>query len=319
MCIDGGPRTSGQFGLLLLASLFYSASAATTQPPPARTAVFDGSVRSFLAKNCYACHNTKLQSGKLNLESYKTVTAVSQDRDRWEDILQKIKSGEMPPKGVPRPNTAEVKVVTGWIEAEFERADRLAKPDSGRVTARRLNRAEYNNTIRDLLGTTLRPADTFPQDDSGYGFDNIGDVLSLSPVLMEKYLAAAEKVARNALFGPEMMRPAIVRYQPPFRRKADGTAGTTYKGTQNYTLTNYDFTGLTMPSAVHFTHRFPVDAEYLFRCTPGGQRPGGSDPIQVAVWIDGKMVGSKQVDPLSGDGGVADISGQTREVRSRVT
>src|SRR5207249_5995168 len=139
--------------------------------------------------------------------------------------IRKIRTVKMPPKGSPRPNESELKTVTAWIENEFDRVDQLAQADPGHVTARRLNRAEYNNTVRDLLGVDLHPADSFPQDDSGYGFDNIGDVLSLSPVLMEKYLAAAEKVSRAALFGPEVMKPALVRYQPPFRRRANGTAG----------------------------------------------------------------------------------------------
>src|SRR5467141_2035736 len=91
----------------------------------------------------------------------------------------------------------------------------------GRVTARRLNRVEYDNSVRDLLGVDLHPADDFPQDDSGYGFDNIGDVLSLSPVLMEKYLTAAEKISRTAIFGVEPLKPTLVRLratvqsQPP--------------------------------------------------------------------------------------------------------
>ena len=92
--------------------------------------------------------------------------------------------------------------ITGWIEAAFARQDAQAAPDPGRVTARRLNRVEYDNTVRDLLGVSLRPALDFPQDDSGYGFDNNGDVLSLSPALMERYVTAAERVARAALFGP---------------------------------------------------------------------------------------------------------------------
>ena len=90
-----------------------------------------------------------------------------------------MRTGEMPPKGFPPPKPADVKLVTDWVHQELERAERQVAPDPGRVTARRLNRAEYNNTIRDLLGVDLRPADEFPQDDSGYGFDNIGDVLSL--------------------------------------------------------------------------------------------------------------------------------------------
>ena len=84
-----------------------------------------------------------------------------------------------------------------------------SKPDPGRVTARRLNRYEYNNTIRDLLAINFRPADDFPADDSGYGFDNIGDVLSLSPVLMEKYLHAAEKIARTAIVIDALPKPTL--------------------------------------------------------------------------------------------------------------
>jgi len=82
------------------------------------------------------------------------------------------------------------------------------------------------------------------------------------------------------------MKPALARYQPPFRRRANGTAGGSFNGPQTYTITDYDLTGLTMPSAIHITHRFPVDAEYVFRATPAGQRPGGSDPYR---WLSGWM------------------------------
>ena len=97
---------------------------------------------------------------------------------------------------MPRP--AEMDAVIQFLQDEFEKADRNLKPDPGRVTARRLNRAEYTNTIRDLLAVDFRAEKSFPTDDLGYGFDNIGDVLTISPVLMEKYLAAAgdDRVAR---------------------------------------------------------------------------------------------------------------------------
>src|SRR6185503_1093672 len=164
--------------------------------PPARQAqktedtdAFSKTIQPFLATNCYICHNASLKSGELNLEAYKTQASMTEDRDRWEKVLHKLRAGEMPPKGRPRPERAEVEKVCRLIESQLERGDQSAKPDPGRVTARRLNRTEYNNTVRDLLGVDLRPADDFPQDDSGYGFDNIGDVLSLSPVLMEKYFA----------------------------------------------------------------------------------------------------------------------------------
>ena len=158
---------------------------------------FAHTVQPFFAKNCYACHSAQIQTSGLNLQAL-TAASVTQNRDQWETILSKLSTGEMPPKAMPRPNDADLKLVTAWIRGEFDRADRTAKPDPGRVTARRLNRAEYNNTVRDLLGVDFQPADDFPQDDSGYGFDNNGDVLSLSVVQMEKYLSAAEMVARTA-------------------------------------------------------------------------------------------------------------------------
>ena len=119
----------------------------------------------YLSSNCYMCHNAQAKSGGLDLELFKTTDAILKDRAVWEHVLQKVRTGEMPPKGMPRPEAAETKAFLGWVEGEFERADRLAKPDPGRVTARRLNRDEYNNTVRDLLGVDTRPADDFPQDD----------------------------------------------------------------------------------------------------------------------------------------------------------
>jgi mono/diheme cytochrome c family protein len=246
---------------------------------PANALSFEKTVQPFLAANCYACHNSRLQSGGLNLEVYKTRNTVLQDREQWERISQKMRTGEMPPKSMPRPNKTEALAVLKWIDGEFARGDRLIKPDPGRVTARRLNRAEYNNTVRDLLGVNLRPADDFPQDDSGYGFDNIGDVLSLSPVLLEKYLAAAEKVARAAVFGPEQLKPTLTRKGAMGQRIIPQTTP----------LFDYDVTGLSLPNAIQATHRFPVDGEYNLRVFLGGIRPAGSEALQISLWIDGQQ------------------------------
>ena len=125
----------------------------------------------------------------------------------------------MPPKGARQPSDADRANAVDWLRAELDRIDRTAPPDPGRVTARRLNRAEYNYTIHDLLGVDFRPADGFPQDDAGYGFDNNGDVLSLSITQMEKYLSAAETVARRAVYGAESVKPVTTRYQPHGRRR----------------------------------------------------------------------------------------------------
>lgn len=271
------------------------------QTPPT---AFDKSVQPFLAKTCYACHNSKVKTADVDLQQFKTADSIVKEADLWEKAVEKMRTGEMPPKGFPPPKPADVKLVTDWVHQELERAERQVAPDPGRVTARRLNRAEYNNTIRDLLGVDLHPADEFPQDDSGYGFDNIGDVLSLSPVLMEKYMSAAEKVIRAALFGPEKLKPTVARFQPNYR---------------DYPLTrkplfDYDLTGLSMPNSLHATYRFPVDGEYVFSVVPEGRRPHGSDAVQMAFWLDGKQVKVLEVDAPS-DGSSLDLFGQAREFR----
>jgi cytochrome c553 len=270
---------------------------------PAR-AQFQKTVQPFFAKNCYTCHNEKLTSGGLNLEQYKTSDAVVTNREKFETVLQKLQAGEMPPKGMPRPAAADLKAVETWIQAEFDRADAAIKPNPGRVTARRLNRAEYNNTVRDLLAVDFHPADDFPQDDSGYGFDDIADALSLSPVLMEKYLAAAEKITRRAIFGQENLKPTVVRHQPPYREGTDGGNNSRFLEKIPWTITNYDLTGLTLPSAVHFIHSFPADADYEFRIDPEGNRPRPSDPFQVAVWIDGKQLTTVQFEATANGTGM---------------
>jgi hypothetical protein len=189
----------------------------------------------------------------------------------------------------------------------------LIKPDPGRVTARRLNRAEYNHTVRDLLGVDLRPADDFPQDDSGYGFDNIGDVLSLSPVLMEKYLASAERVARTAVFGHELLKPTLVRHRASGQRIIPSPVP----------LLDYDLTGLTLPNAIHITHRFPVDGEYIIRAFLGGSRPVGSEPLRIGLWIDGQQAQALELDPTKtaafDEQDRQDLGGKVLEFRARVT
>ena len=227
--------------------------AATTPAPHAASLrdahTFEETVKPFIKSNCLTCHSARRKKGDLNLEQYQSIDAVTEDADRWEEVIRKLRAGEMPPpeEEEPRPEPEQVEKVTGLVEQAIARADAARGPTAGRVTARRLNRAEYNNTVRDLLGVDLRLADGFPQDDSGYGFDNIGDVLSLSPVLMEKYLAAAEQIARTAVFGPEPLKPALTKLQPLTGRIQPSPTP----------LDDYDLTGLTLPNALHAT---PADS-----------------------------------------------------------
>ena len=269
--------------------------AAPQSQTPAGGASFANSVQPFLARNCYVCHNAKLASGSLNLEAYTTAAAIAGDRDQWETILQKLQAGEMPPKAMPRPDPAALQTVTKWIQGELDRTGRAAPPNPGRVTARRLNRAEYDNTVRDLLGVDFHASEDFPQDDSGYGFDTIGDVLSLSPVLMEKYLSAAERIAGIALFGPGPVKPVAVLHQPPYRAALDG-GDDRRLGDPPWTVRDYDLTGLSLPSALHVMHTFPAEGEYEFRIDPEGNRPQPSDGFQVVLWIDGKPAHTVEIE-----------------------
>ena len=266
------------------------------------------SVQPFLATSCYGCHNEKLKTADVNLEGLKTAKSLADDPELWEKVITKLRDGTMPPKGLPRPKQADVEAVTKWIGEELTRAELATKPDPGRVTARRLNRAEYNNTVRDLLGVDFRPADDFPQDDSGYGFDNIGDVLSLSPVLLEKYLKAAEAVVHTALYGPEKRKPTALRSQPP------GQEFELFPTAQ----ADYDVTGLSMPNSLHAVLRFPADGEYVIRAALEGRRPNGSEPVHIGIFVDGKQVHVLDIDEPS-DGGSIDLFGAQREFRTRVT
>lgn len=298
---------------LLAALPVVSLALAAPPRPAARTTDggFTKTVKPLLARHCVACHNPKSKQGGLNLQALGTPAALASHRHQWEQVAEKLRTGEMPPPGSPRPDAGQVQAATHWLAAEFERQDRLAPPQPGRVTARRLNRAEYDNTVRDLLAVQFRPADDFPQDDSGYGFDNIGDVLSLSPVLMEKYLAAAEKVARTALFGPERLKPTLLRFRPDGGRVLPSPKP----------LTDYDLTGLTMPNALHLSHRVPVEGEYTVRAVLSGDRPLASEPLSVALWVDGRQVETREVDPAKTASFEIDrqtLSGKTADFRVRL-
>lgn len=265
------------------------------------------SVLSFISNSCTPCHNAKLKSGDIDLKSLQSANTFEHDREIWEKVAEKLKTGQMPPPGTPHPSSEASLGVTTWLQAEFTRQDRLIQPTPGRVSARRLNRAEYNNTIRDLLGVDIRPADNFPADTAAFGFDNISDALTLSPVLLEKYVDAAERAVRTALFGPERLKPSNIHYSAPVR--INDSRG---RNSLPRDLSNYDLTGLSTVHSAHFIHRFPVDAEYNFRLVLNGHRPNQSEPAHPAFYIDGKLIKELEID-------ATDLEGQILEVRTRVT
>ncbi len=174
---------------------------------------FQADVRPLLAQYCYGCHGARKKGG-LDLRVYSNTASVLQAREEFQKVLRNLRGHIMPPEHKPQPTPAQREMLAAWLQSELFYCD-CAQPDPGRVTLRRLNRTEYNNTIRDLLGVTWQPAEDFPADDVGYGFDNIGDVLSLPPVLLEKYLASAEKVLSAVIVAhapyPEGYRRVFIR------------------------------------------------------------------------------------------------------------
>ena len=214
----GGGEAPGADALVAAASPSSSADKALA----AREATegFAKNAAPFLAKHCVSCHGPKKQNADLTLDRKFDEKTIQEDREIWENVLEMVRTGEMPPKDKKheRPDPAEVEPALRAIETALAQFDCTNLRNPGRVTIRRLNREEYNNTIRDLVGLDFKPADDFPNDDIGYGFDNIGDVLSLSPLLLEKYLAAAESIMDKAIVVAEPTKPSKarldVRYSP---------------------------------------------------------------------------------------------------------
>jgi len=238
------------------------------------SATFESTVSPIFTKTCLPCHNDRVASGGLNIGPFTNASSLTAHREEWERILQKIRTGEMPPKGMPRPPATQTEALIKFVEEKWEAADSKIAADPGRVTARRLNRNEYSNTIRDLLGVEFRAEKDFPTDDSGYGFDNIGDVLTISPVLMEKYISAAERIAARAIGADPLPKKPL---------------------TAEYSRTNGQLRRIDYSTA-EATHRVDWDAEYVVRIGLPGERGADAKPVPLAIFMDGKKLDEKVVE-----------------------
>ncbi len=247
----------------------FAVSPQTAHPEASNGAAFDTNVAGFVKQNCAMCHNEQLKTAGLALTHYHDTAAMLHDRPVWEKVVARLRTHEMPPKGLPQPAPEQVTAVTNWIEAQFAEFDRTSKPDPGHLTAHRLNRAEYNNTIRDLIAVKFKPAADFPADDSGYGFDNIGDVLSVSPVLMEKYLTAAKKIAAEAIPSGGLPKATRMRYSPDHPLKE---------------------------IRLELEHKFdlPAEGDYDVRAAVSGRK----DAFRIQMELDGKPIQASDV-PIS--------------------
>ena len=162
----------------------------------------------FVEKHCVHCHGEKKPKGDVSLHAFKDEASILKARKTWIRVLDQLRSGEMPPQGRPKPSFDDAERFTKAVHGIFERFDRTAKPDPGVVTMRRLNKAEYVNTVRDLVGVTIPLAEDFPADQMGHGFDNIADVLTLSTLQLERYLASAEAIVKAVIVVGEPPAPA---------------------------------------------------------------------------------------------------------------
>jgi hypothetical protein len=216
-------RFAKVFVLILAMSGRVAPAPLSADEPTDDEQVFAERILPFLNTYCTKCHGGDEPKADLSLAAFRSTSAIGKERSTWEMVLEMTEHGEMPPEDQVQPSAEEREKFVDAVTEELSKFDCIGKQYPGRVTIRRLNRAEYNNTIRDLVGVGFRPADGFPSDDVGNGFDNMGDVLSMSPILMEKYLAAAETIIESAFENAES-RSRIVICQPDDRRNEEECA-----------------------------------------------------------------------------------------------
>ena len=262
------------------------AAAQTPAPPGAATAVPpvtpSSSVPSqaLVQKYCASCHNDRVKTGGISFDSANPADAWTH-ADTWEKALVKLRGGMMPPQNMPRPDQPTLDAFITALENTLD-THALKNPDPGHKPVHRLNRTEYGNAVRDLLGLEIDVADLLPADDESDGFDNIAGVLRVSPSLLEQYLGAARKISSLAV-GTDTDLVRLAFRVPPDDSQTDHVDGLPF-GTRGGLL---------------FTHHFPQDAEYEFAVflvrNIVGYMTGLEFAHQLEITIDGESVFSKQV------------------------
>jgi cytochrome c551/c552 len=245
--------------------LFVCAVSAAAQSP-----------RALLDQYCVNCHNQKVKTAGLALDALDPAH-VARDTEAWEKVVRKLRAGMMPPQGLPRPNAASYEALTVSLETELDRAA-AAKPKLAPPRVIRLNRTQYANAVRDLLGLDIDAAAFLPADDSSYGFDNVESGLQISPALVEGYVSAAGRLSRLAL-GHETSTGRKIYYAREDYSQEDHVDGLPF-GTRGGMLAD---------------HYFPADGEYLIswvpvRNTVGTLYGGDSENEQVELTVDGARV-----------------------------
>ena len=257
--------------LLGTGSIQTSAQTESSSPPPAPASPY----REVINGYCVTCHNENLRTADLLLDQ-ADVDNVSLNPEVWTKVAEKLRAGAMPPAGMPRPDQATYDSFATYLETELDRAAET-KPNPGRPLIHRLNRAEYSNAIRDLLAVDFDAESYLPPDPSGDGFDNVAAVLTVSPVLMERYMSAARKIARIAI-GDDSIRVVSEEYHI-----SEGLA-------QDSRLS--EDLPFSSRGGIAIRHHFPLDGEYVLKIQLQRDRTNFirgllGEPHQLDVFLDG--------------------------------
>jgi mono/diheme cytochrome c family protein len=270
--------TLQRLSFLAVSALAFSGPTIAQTAPDDAQGFSPESAKGFYTQYCFACHNQYAKIADVVLDT-RDFEHVGADPDIWERVVRKLNAGAMPPQGMPRPDPATYKRMVGWLTTSLD----AAVPNPGRSSIHRLNRAEYGNAVRDLLGLTVDASEFLPADDEGYGFDNIADVLRVSPSLLEQYLSASAKIAGLAV--GDLATPPVISV---FRAPPDLAQGEHIEGLP-----------LGTRGGLLIKHNFPLDAEYDFsvflRRNIVGYMTGLEWPHELEVSVDGQRVFIAQV------------------------
>ena len=293
----GGDRVSG---------LGRSAFGAQSAPPS--SAPSPGAPRAgnaLVNQSCVTCHNQRLKTGGLALDT-PDLSNVAAHAAVWEKVIRKVRAGMMPPAGVPRPDAAARQALVSSLESTLDAAAR-ARPNPGRPLAHRLNRAEYANAVRDLLALDVDVTSMLPPDDSSGGFDNNADVLGVSPVLLESYLTAAERISALAIGDPatppngELFRVGRTRRRTATSKACRSARWAAFESRPRCRWTasissrcacSAPTSGRCAGSSIHMSSRISVDGERVHLAAFGGDKEiaaSSDNPTTIGDAVDGRF------------------------------
>jgi hypothetical protein len=268
--------------VLIIGAICFTASGFQAPAPKA-----PGSpARELVTMYCVSCHNQKLKTAKLALDDADAVH-VFNSVETWEKVIVKLRSRSMPPPGMPRPDNATYDAVANWLESEIDRAAATHVNPGNAASLHRLNRTEYANAVRDLVAVEVDAEAMLPPDAQAFGFDTNADALAMEPALLDRYVSAAARIARQAV-GDPTIPPAFERYGA-------------IKGNSNEQtyLRQWERLGEDFPlgsrGGIAARHYFPVDGEYVFKLrlqrTFASEIRGLNVANQFEIRLDGKLVG----------------------------